>query len=286
MYPNNYFNLFPAFPRNDTVFVAMSFAPEFDDRWKNVIAPGVAAVAVDGNPLTADRVDTRRIGDSILTEILSHIRNARLIIGDVTSIGTLIDRPVRNGNVMYEIGIAHAVRLPEEVLLFRSDSDPLLFDVSNVRVNAYSPNEDPEGARKIVTDAIAETLREVDLRKQLAVHAAAHTLDGHSWWALARTLQTGTTKMEPRRSLAQALQNDAHNNAVTRLLQLGALETEYPELSKEFLESKGQDRIEEILHYRMTGFGRAILEFGFEKMRMHDPEVQKVLEALHQQQAT
>ena len=127
MYPNNYFSLFPAFPRSDTVFVAMSFASKFDQRWQKVLAPAISSVTVSGNKLKAERVDTSRIGDSILTELLTHIRSARLIVGDVTSLGILDDRPIRNGNVMYEIGIAHAVRLPEEVLLFRSDSDHLEF---------------------------------------------------------------------------------------------------------------------------------------------------------------
>ena len=60
------------------------------------------------------------------------ITSSRLFLADVTSIGKRDDVPIRNGNVMYEIGLAHAVRLPEEVLLFRSDSDRLLFDLANV----------------------------------------------------------------------------------------------------------------------------------------------------------
>jgi hypothetical protein len=39
MYPANYFGLFPPFPRENTVFVAMSFDPRFQTRWSNVIVP-------------------------------------------------------------------------------------------------------------------------------------------------------------------------------------------------------------------------------------------------------
>jgi hypothetical protein len=280
MHPNNYYNLFPAFPRNEIVFVAMSFATEFDHRWADVIVPAVGSIAVDGKRLKAERVDTRCIGDSILTEILTHIRNARLIFGDITSLGQMADRPIRNGNVMYEIGIAHAIRLPEEVLLFRSDADPLLFDVANIRINTYAPDDHPETARKAVVDAVVESLREVDLKKHLAVEAVAHTLDAHSWLALLNAIETGVTTMQPRRSIRQALTNDPHNDAITRLLQLRALDTEYPRLSTEFLQSTGEQRIEEVLSYRITPFGRAVLEFGFEKMGMHDPDVQKAIEAL------
>jgi len=69
---------------------------------------------------------------------------------------------------MYEVGLAHALRLPEEVILFRSDSDPLLFDVANVRVNWYDPDGNPEEARRKVADIIIEALKEVDLKKNLA----------------------------------------------------------------------------------------------------------------------
>ncbi|MCX7428120.1 MAG: hypothetical protein NTW96_21130, partial [Planctomycetia bacterium] len=283
---HNYFNLFPAFPRNDTVFVAMSFVPEFDRRWQTVIAPAISSVVVNGNALRAERVDTRRIGDSILTEILTHIRDARLIFGDVTSLGKLADRPIRNGNVMYEIGIAHAVRPAEEVLLFRSDSDPLLFDVANIRVNTYAPEDEPNSARKIVSDSLVEALREVDLRKQLAVQTAAHTLDAHAWCALAATSDTGTTKMQPRRSIAQALLNDAHNEAIIRLLQLGAFETEYPRVTSELLQTSAQDRVEDVMAYRITPFGKAILQFGLQRMGVFDPEVQAIFESLALKEAT
>ena len=105
-------------------------------------------------------MDARRISDSILTEILSGVGTSRLFLADVTTLERADERPIRNGNVMYEVGIAHAVRLPEEVLLFRSDSDSLLFDVANVRVNTYSPEERPDEARALVSDSIVAALGE------------------------------------------------------------------------------------------------------------------------------
>ena len=80
MHPNHFLELFPAFPRNDRVFVAMSFADEFRDRWEHVIKPGIRAVQVDGRPLEPFRVDARQVGDSILTEILDGISAARLVL--------------------------------------------------------------------------------------------------------------------------------------------------------------------------------------------------------------
>lgn len=42
VYPQNLFALYPPFPRYNTVFVAMSFAPQFANRWARVISPAKA----------------------------------------------------------------------------------------------------------------------------------------------------------------------------------------------------------------------------------------------------
>lgn len=130
MYPAHVFSLFPPFPREDAVFIAMCFDSRFDARWRDVIAPAVQRIEVNNKRLKPVRVDTRKISDSILTEILSGVANSCLVWADITTIGHLNEKPIRNGNVMYEVGLAQAVRLPEEVILFRSDTDPLLFDTS------------------------------------------------------------------------------------------------------------------------------------------------------------
>ncbi len=122
----------------------MSFDPSFDARWPHVLAPAVRAVLVNDRPLDPHRVDLRRVSDSILTEILDGIARCRVFLADLTSFGEINGRAVRNANVMYEVGLAHAVRQPEEVLLFRSDDLDLLFDITNVRVHRY----DPDGCRK------------------------------------------------------------------------------------------------------------------------------------------
>ena len=87
MFPSNYFNLFPPFPRENKVFVAMSFYPIFDERWKNVIDPAIRRVERNNVPLEPHRVDVRRVSDSILTEILTGISRSLVIFADVTSLG-------------------------------------------------------------------------------------------------------------------------------------------------------------------------------------------------------
>jgi len=100
--------------RRPEVFVAMSFAEDHQPRFRDVIEPAVKGLQLAGKPLRATRVDISKSGDSILTEIMDGISHAALILADVSSIGedSVTDHPFRNGNVMYEVGVALACRQP------------------------------------------------------------------------------------------------------------------------------------------------------------------------------
>ena len=167
MYPAHLFALVPPFHGDNRVFVAMSFDPLLERRWTEVIEPGVADAR-----LRAYRVDASKISDSIIKEIEQGIATARLVLADVSIVGS-----TRNGNVMYEVGLAHAVRQPQEVILFRSDGERLLFDLSPVRVNSYEPDHDPSHARLALKEAVLDALKDVDVRKSIAVERAANSMD-------------------------------------------------------------------------------------------------------------
>ena len=259
MYPHHYLGLFPPFPRERTVFVAMSFDSRFNSRWENVIAPAVRSVGLEPS-----RVDTRKVSDSVVTEILGGIANCRLVLADITTIGKLDETAVRNGNVMYEVGIAHSCRLPEEVLIFRSDGDALPFDVTNVRVNNYSPDHDPETAKSTVSGAIESALGEIDLRCNLAARETTKSLDHVAWRVLDQAFTEGGVRPFPMQNVANALSNTPLNSAITRLLQLGLLETDLKTRSREFIrESVKTDQVpkdEDVFLYKITPFGKAVRE--------------------------
>lgn len=258
MYPANYYGLFPAFPRKKTVFVAMSFDAKFNGRWTEVLAPAIRAVSVDGIPLDPIRVDARVVGDSILTEILSGIGTCQVVLADITSIGNLNDRPIRNGNVMYEIGLAHAVRLPEEVLLFRSDRDSLLFDTANVRVNEYAPDEQPEAAKLKISEAVISAIKEVDLRRHLAVRAVVDSLDAASFEVLLRCQSEGRYVHPERKTMGQALTAVSTEAAIQRLLTLGLLQVQFKGRAPEELSSTGDAAAGALMPYFKTAFGDAV----------------------------
>jgi hypothetical protein len=179
---------------------------------------------------------------------------------------------------MYEVGLAQAVRLPEEVLLFRSDNDSLLFDTANIRVNTYSPENAPEKARAQVADTILDACREIDLRKHLAVKKAAETLDDPSWWVLAQSQSDGGVPHPQMRTMRQVLGNAARAAAIARLLEIGALRTTYLKATPQLLAEFGDLPGVALLKYESTEFGTAVFHEGAARLGVFSTEVQKALE--------
>ena len=267
MYPRHFFDQFPPFPRSHRVFVAMSFDSRLDSRWRTVIAPAVAEVSVEGTSLAAHRVDVRSVSDSILTEILSGIGSALLILGDITSLDNLNGMPLRNPNVFYEIGIAHATRLPEEVLLFRSDDGPLLFDVANIRVNRYDPDGNAAEARSRVHDVVLAAIREINLTRSLIVESCAARLDGQAWMAMLLTHRHGHLLHPVVRTIGQSISGRAQEAAIRSLLDLGLIETDYQMIDPDHLKAiKEAKTLEQMFRYRLTNLGRAVWQLCMSRL--------------------
>ena len=97
-----------------------------------------------------------------------------MVLADVSTFGTdaQTKQPYRNGNVMYEVGIALACRQPQEVLLIRDDNDHFLFDVSTIPHLTIDFNN-VDSARQRLQDELMARLRERqyvnDARVRLAI---------------------------------------------------------------------------------------------------------------------
>ena len=271
VYPSTFFGLFPAFPKDEHGFVAMSFHPRFDARWEDVIAPAIRSVRVNDVPLEPHRVDLRSASDSILTEILDGIAGCRIFVADITAIGEVDGKGVRNSNVMYEVGLAHAVRQPEEVVLFRSDDLELGFDIANVRVHHYDPDGSPLSARKFVTEIIVQSLKEVDLKKNLAVKKAAQSLDFRSWIMLAHSFVNRPFFHPSTQTMGQALGAVADANAIDKLLEIGALQAEFIKPEAVPLAEPAMDNLRQAVKYHITSFGLAIYHHVQDMMGVNSP---------------
>ncbi len=92
-----------------------------DRLYEHVVRPAVEAVGY-----TVFRADMISAPGAITTQIITHIVNDELVIADLSGL---------NPNVMYELGIRHAVGRP--VIQLTSIGEPLPFDVSSVRTIIY-----------------------------------------------------------------------------------------------------------------------------------------------------
>lgn len=251
MYPLNVFNLFPPFPSNNKVFVAMDFGKKNEKRWKLVIEPAVRAITTDstvnGTKLEPYRVDMRKVSDSIITDITYGISKCILFFADVTTVRHCQKKAFRNGNVLYEVGIAHSSRLPEEVILFRSDNDPLLFDLTTIRVNKYDPDKKPEEARNLVKEALICAMKEIDLQRHLSVQRAADALTVDSRKCLQKI------NVEDRLDIASIIER---NNSYRQLIEIGIISASYSNLAPRLLAEDGRVKPEYRFRYPPIGSGR------------------------------
>ena len=251
MYPVSFFALFPAFPRKETAFVAMSFKPQFQSRRDQVIVPGITEVGLE--PLI---VNASKVSDSILTDILRGIGESRLVLADVSC----EDGSYRNGNVMYEVGIAHATRLPEEVVLFRSDNERLPFDITNVRVNDYDPDGNTGSAKTKLKEALRDAIRAIDTTRHLAVNGASEAIDLAGFTLLLDALQkNGIVKYPRLATVEEFLTSTPKITALSRLLELGLLTADYPPVSVDTFAAVANQELRELLAYRITPFGCAVV---------------------------
>jgi hypothetical protein len=199
------------------------------------------------------RVDKKTISDSIITEIVSSIANCRLFFADVSSFDKLNDRPIRNENVLYEVGIAHSSRLAEEVILFRSDNEYLMFDLSNIRVNRYDPDKDINTAKCLVMEALKSALEEVELQKHFYVQKAVDNITLGSLLRLFYMIFKGEKYKLVKQVLRRDLNSFGSFGSTDFLINSGILITEYPELENGMVKD-----INKPISLKLTPFGKAV----------------------------
>jgi hypothetical protein len=125
----------------DTCFVMMPFAEPLGTYYASVYEPAIKKAG-----LTAVRADADIYGTGkIIDQIWSGINSARVLVAELTK---------RNPNVLYELGLAHALRKP--VVLVSSNEEDVPFDVKHVRVIYYDVN-DPFWGTKLI-DKVAENI--------------------------------------------------------------------------------------------------------------------------------
>jgi hypothetical protein len=242
MYPKYFFEFFREFERTEEVFVAMPFTEAFRPRWDYIFVPAIESVK-----LIPYRVDARLISDSILTDILRGIGRAKLILGDIS----IDENGYRNGNVMYELGIAHAIRLAEEVIILRSDNDKLLFDINQVRIINININDIDTSIRQL-TDIFINSIKEINTSKDLIVNKTVTSFDSACFYIMHVIKESYSLFMQPPPDSAGnygPLSNQEARRGFSKLQELCIIEP-----------ISALDEKTGIVKYRLTALGEAIIK--------------------------
>jgi hypothetical protein len=255
MHPSTFISLFPPFPWKNEVFIAICFWEEFKKRINDVICPAIIDLGMKPRI-----VNKSTISDSIIADICDGLTQSKLVFGDITTTSA----KHRNENVLYEIGIAHATRRPEQVVLFRSDKDRLPFDVTTIRVNDYDPEKNPAEARATVKNALEAALRELDASRSLAAEWTANCIDQGGWHLLEETGRQGYFN-HPASTMAAALTTRVTLN---RLLELRVLQVQTRKFTKDEVMANPEATME--FRYVITPLGQAVLDLHLRRTGLED----------------
>lgn len=111
----------PVADNRETCFVICPY-----DNWHNQYCEVIYNVAIEAAGLKPRRADDLFGPSPIMGHIWKLIRDAKIVLADVTG---------RNANVLYELGLAHAIAKPAVLLTASMDDVP--FDLKNLRVLLY-----------------------------------------------------------------------------------------------------------------------------------------------------
>jgi len=123
-----------------TAFIAMPFRHEHDGIYQ------VIRRAAELNNLTVRRVDEEPFSGSIVSHIVNGILTADVILAVLSD---------ENGNVYYEVGLAHAQQKP--VIILTSNPSSLKFDLRDHRAIVYDPKA-PGSVLMMISQSIAGVL--------------------------------------------------------------------------------------------------------------------------------
>ena len=124
-------------------FVIMPFSPKFDLIYVEVFKPAIEAAG-----LSAIRADEIYGTKRIMQDIWDSIRGARIVLAELSG---------RSPNVLYELGLSHAIGKP--VVIVTSSMDDVPFDLKDLRCIVYEKDHPRWG--EALKQSITQSLRSV-----------------------------------------------------------------------------------------------------------------------------
>ena len=258
MYPRQFIDSYWSTEIRKRPFIAMSFRDDFLKIFEQLIKPACLE-CFEESPLC---VNYNMGGDSIINEILDGIAHCQLFIGEISTMREN-DPSSRNGNVMWEVGIAHAFRQHEEVLLFRNDNDKLLFDIGQIRVHSYD-SKNTSLAKETIKECIKDRLKLIEEKKSMLVDLALRSLNPGAFSALINSVSTD--KNQPTFYIKPSMLNQ---QVWPKLFELGIVELSPEAINKETIKKSAEGDLSAFCQYRVTNFGKSVLERIWDQIKKH-----------------
>ena len=132
-------------------FVLMPFDEDFTALYTDFIRP-----VLQQHGFVVERADDIENNRNILRDVITGINNCDLVVAELTG---------NNPNVLYELGLAHALRKP--VIHLTQSLDELPFDLRSYRMVEYSRDFSKIGAAKdkLASSATAFFGRKIAVRQ-------------------------------------------------------------------------------------------------------------------------
>src|SRR3989344_7008502 len=135
MYPKHFFERFWEAEQKNQLFVGISFDESINNNF-DIIDNAVKSLGFE----KAFRVGLETEANSINDRIFDAIANSKMLLFDLSD-----DKRTNqiNLNVIYELGIANAIREPFDIVLIRRKTESELklpFDIQGLHINLFDDN--------------------------------------------------------------------------------------------------------------------------------------------------
>lgn len=192
MYPREFLDAYWRGDLRKEVFVAMPFGGVSARVFHEAIKPAIEEDLDGGCAYSANRVDTAHtISECIHTGILDGIAHATLIFADISVMRQGPWKGQRNGNVMFELGIAQTIRPATDLVVVRSDRKAINFDINHIRTHSYVASALGEARGKFAF-LLQEGLRHRETMQRLRIGMARDRLDVDSMNLMVKFASGGT----------------------------------------------------------------------------------------------
>ncbi len=173
MYAKFFFERFWEGEQKNELFICMPFHVSFDGKFDKINI-GAKKVGFDKAVRVKEDCDANVITD----KIFDGIANSKMLLFDLSDDPKSPENSKQaNVNVLYELGIANAIREPQDILLIReSSSGKIPFDVSGMTINEHQGDLTTEW----LADELKTALENQEWHKSKRVQAAAKSIDGEA----------------------------------------------------------------------------------------------------------